>query len=140
MQASHRKKMFEMSGVDVQSQTAYDLAVQGLIRPANNKLPTIYGIRCVNFKKPEFTLEIHSINETEEYMCQLVQEIGLQLHTVAHCTGVRCIRYGHFSVDDSLLRNNWTLQGAITNLENNQKLLKRYPSMLRQKDVYLTSG
>lgn len=140
MQASHRKKMFELSGVDVQSQTAYELAVQGLIRPANNKIPVVYGIRCVNFKRPEFTLEIHSINEDETYLCQLVQEVGLQLHTVAHCTGIRCIRHGHFTVDDSLLRNNWTLQGAISNMEFNRKLIEKYPTMLRQNEIHLNSG
>lgn len=138
IQASHQKKMFELSGVDMASQTAYELAVKGPIRPANNRLPVVYGIRCVQFDKPEFKLEIHAINEDEPYLCQLVQEIGLQLHTVAHCTAIRCIRHGHFGVENSLLRNSWNLQGVVTNLELNRKLIAEYPDMLRQRDIRLT--
>lgn len=139
IQASHQKKMFELSGVDMTSQTAYDLAVQGPIRPASNRLPVVYGIRCVHFQRPEFKLEIHAINEDEAYLCQLVQEIGLQLHTVAHCTAIRCIRHGHFDVENSLLRNSWNLQDVLTNLERNRKLIAQYPNMLRQRDIRLTA-
>lgn len=38
------------------SQTTYDLASEGLLRPANSKLPVIYGIKCVHFDPPNFTL------------------------------------------------------------------------------------
>lgn len=38
------------------SQTTYELASQGLIRPANSALPVIYGIKCVHFDPPNFTL------------------------------------------------------------------------------------
>ena len=56
MQASHQKKMYEMCGVDLQSQAAYDLAVQGPIRPMVTNIPLIYGIRCIEFKRPYFTI------------------------------------------------------------------------------------
>lgn len=140
MEASHQKKMYELCGVNLQSQAAYDIAVQGLIRPANNVLPVVYGIRCVSFQRPMFTIEVHAINEDETYLCQLVQEIGIQLHTAAHCSGIRCIRQGHFKVDDSLLRNNWSLQGVLTNIECNRRLLDKYPTMLKQTDGLLSSG
>lgn len=38
------------------SQTAYELASQGPFRPANSKLPVIYGIKCVYYEPPNFTL------------------------------------------------------------------------------------
>lgn len=48
--------MFRVSGLDIQSQAAYELAVQGLMRPADNNIPMIYSIKCVDFTSPEFTL------------------------------------------------------------------------------------
>lgn len=56
MQASHQKKMFEMCGVDIQSQAAYELAAQGPIRPDESNIPLIYSMRCIDFKKPYFTI------------------------------------------------------------------------------------
>lgn len=38
------------------SQTMYELASQGPIRPANSKIPVLYGIKCVHFQSPNFTL------------------------------------------------------------------------------------
>ena len=40
----------------MQSQTAYELATQGLIKPADSKIPIIYSIKSVDFKPPEFTI------------------------------------------------------------------------------------
>lgn len=45
-----------LCGVDIQSQTAYELAAKGPIRPANPKIPVIYGIKCVEFNLPDFTI------------------------------------------------------------------------------------
>lgn len=137
MQSSHQKKMFEVCGVDMQSQAAYELAAGGLIRPADDRMPVVYGLKCVHFARPDFTLEVHTMNESEDYFGQLVQEIGIQLHTVAHCTGVRCIRHGHFGVEDSLLRRLWTVQGVVDSVERNRRLLERYPEILRQRNARL---
>lgn len=40
----------------MQSQAAYELAAQGLLRPKDSKIPVIYGIKCVDFSPPEFTI------------------------------------------------------------------------------------
>lgn len=56
LQASHQKKMYEMCGVDLQSQTAYELAAQGPLRPADTSVPVIYSLRCIEYKKPFFTI------------------------------------------------------------------------------------
>lgn len=139
IQASHQKKMFELCGVDPHSQAAYELAAGGLIRPANNQLPLVYGIKCIHFKRPDFTLEVHAINEDEQYLAQLVQEVGIQLHSVAHCTTIRCVRHGHFDVANSVLRGHWSLQGIYDNMKFSRKLFEDHPSMLRQTDVQLTA-
>ena len=56
LQASHQRKMYEMCGVDMQSQSAYELAIKGPIRPAMSNIPLIYSIRCIEYKRPYFTL------------------------------------------------------------------------------------
>jgi len=48
--------LLSQSGVDIQSQTAYELAVKGLIKPANSKIPLLYGIKCIHFQPPDFTI------------------------------------------------------------------------------------
>ncbi|GAB0088907.1 Mitochondrial mRNA pseudouridine synthase Trub2 [Sergentomyia squamirostris] len=140
LQASHQRKMFELCGVDIQSETAYNLATQGTIRPANNNLPVIYGISLVDFKRPYFTLEIHALNEYEDYLATLIHEIGLGLQTVAHCTALRCIRCGYFTVDDSLLRGNWNLQHVISNLQVSSKILEDHPDITNQESISLVNS
>lgn len=45
-----------LCGIDMQSQTAYELAAKGPIRPQNSNIPVIYGIKCVEFDLPYFTI------------------------------------------------------------------------------------
>jgi hypothetical protein len=57
-------------GVDIQSQTAYELALQGLIKPANSKIPLLYGIKCIHFQPPDFTIGKyfqHNLNITVSF-------------------------------------------------------------------------
>lgn len=56
LQASHQKKMFEVCGVDIQSQAAFDLAAQGPIRPADSSIPIIYSMKCIDYRKYQFTI------------------------------------------------------------------------------------
>lgn len=72
MQASHQRKMFELCGVDIQSQSAYEIAKRGLIRPTDKTLPVLYGMKCIEFDRPKFTIEIHAINEYEKYFGELI--------------------------------------------------------------------
>ncbi|XP_060526432.1 pseudouridylate synthase TRUB2, mitochondrial isoform X2 [Cylas formicarius] len=140
MQSSHQKKMFEICGVDMQSQTAYELASQGLIRPANSKLPVIYGMKCVEFggpQLPHFAIEIQCINEYESYLTGLVHEIGLKMHSTAHCTGIQCIRHSRFTLEDALLMKHWTLQAVIDNIQRNNKILKEFGGVLKQQSASL---
>ncbi|XP_052868626.1 pseudouridylate synthase TRUB2, mitochondrial [Anopheles cruzii] len=137
IQASHQRKMFELSGIDIQSQAAYELACKGTIRPADNRQPMIYGIRLTEYRKPFFTMEIHAINETEAYIGELVHEIGINLKSCAHCVSIRCIRHGHFLLENSLLRKDWNLQTILSGMAHTNKLVRQYPEMLAQESSAL---
>lgn len=139
LQASHQRKMYELCGVDLQSQAAYEIASKGLIRPADNSQPIIYGIKLIDFKRPEFTVELHAINESEEYLASLVNEMGIELRTLAHCTSIRCIRHGHFGVENALLRHGWSLRGVVKNMREHRKVLEQHPHILEQDKIELRS-
>ncbi|KAE8582166.1 hypothetical protein XENTR_v10019980 [Xenopus tropicalis] len=116
IQGTNQKALITHSHLDLQSQEAYELAVQGKLRPMVKSPPIILGIRCLEFSPPEFTLEIQCMHETQQYLRKMIHEIGLELRSSAVCTQVRRSRDGPFTVDCSLLRTQWDLgsiQGAI---------------------------
>ncbi|XP_076232221.1 pseudouridylate synthase TRUB2, mitochondrial [Calliopsis andreniformis] len=137
MQSSHQKKMFELCGVDIQSQAAYELAVQGLLRPVNSKIPMIYTIKCVDFTPPEFTLEIVSINEDAMYLKTIIHDLGMQLHSTATCTQIQCIQDGLFNITHALLKKHWTLKHIMENMQMCQNILNENPDILYQKSPAL---
>ncbi|XP_058800010.1 pseudouridylate synthase TRUB2, mitochondrial [Phymastichus coffea] len=139
IQASHQKKMFELCGIDIQSQAAYDLAVQGLIRPANPKIPMIYTIKCVDFQPPEFTLEIVCINEEDNYLKSLAAEVGYKLKSTAYCSYIQCTQFGMFNVKDALLSKHWDLQNILDNIDSCHKILEKHPYMLKQEHAHLVA-
>lgn len=130
MQSLYQRRMFDLMGVDIQSQAAYELACKGPIRPMVKNSPLIYGIRCIEYKLPRFTLEIHAMNASEQYLCDLICEIGKKLRSVAHCRQLRCTRYGYFTFEDSLLRANWRPQDILENMMVCRKIIRQNPSML----------
>ncbi|XP_050525373.1 pseudouridylate synthase TRUB2, mitochondrial [Daktulosphaira vitifoliae] len=125
IQASSQKKMFELAGVDSQSQTAYELAEKGLIRPSTNKEPLIYGINCIKLELPNFVLEVNIINEYENYLLSLVHEIGLKLRCSATCTAIRCIRYSAFNIEQALLNKHWNLEYILKNMKECNAMYKK---------------
>lgn len=131
MQASHQKKMFDMLGVDLQSQTAYDIASRGLIRPIKRDVPMVYGIKCIEFNRPLFVVEIVAVNETEEYLCSLIEEIGIQMHSLAYCRKIRCARFGPFDAQQSLLREYWRLQDSLDNMSQCREIVKENLHLLK---------
>jgi len=48
---------------------------------------------------------------------KLVHEIGLELRSSAVCTGLRRIRYGHFTLTHSLLPKHCTAQSIADNVD-----------------------
>nr|XP_012219482.1 PREDICTED: probable tRNA pseudouridine synthase 2 [Linepithema humile] len=132
MQAVHQRKMFELCGLDMQSQAAYELAVQGLIRPADKNIPMIYTIKCTDFTSPEFTLEIVCINESDMYLKAIVHDLGMQLHSVATCTEMQCFRYGLFDLNIALLKKHWSLQNILDNIQICDSILQQNSYLLKQ--------
>lgn len=124
LQASHQRQMYDMCGVDIQSQAGYELALKGVIRPENNQEPIIYGIRLIEFKPPSFTLEIHAINEDEQFLAMLLHDIAIEMKSVAHCSGISCIRYGPFTLENSLLRRHWNLKGALYSISDCKNVIE----------------
>ncbi|ESO83872.1 hypothetical protein LOTGIDRAFT_222302 [Lottia gigantea] len=118
VQSNHMKLMFKYAGVKDGSQEAYELASKGLIRPESKDTPpVIYGVHCIEYNLPDFTLEIHSINERKEYFMNLIHELGLQLKSTAVCTQVRRVRFGHFTLDHALVQDQWNLYEIINNFD-----------------------
>lgn len=124
IQAAHQQHMYHYMGVDIKSQTAYELASKGLIRPAENSPPILYGIKCIDFNLPEFTIEIQCINENEGYLMKLIHEIGLTLRSTAVCTKLRQVQFGPLSVENALLNKHWTLEHIINNIIECRKIIK----------------
>ncbi|XP_023230077.1 mitochondrial mRNA pseudouridine synthase Trub2-like [Centruroides sculpturatus] len=132
VQCAHQTHAYKYAGVPLESQTAYELASQGIIRPAGKSVALIYNIRCIHFDIPNFTLEVHCINETELYLAQLVHDLGLYLKSCAVCVQLRKIRHGHFTLDHALLRKHWTLEHILNNIQFCRSLVdkdKLLPSM-----------
>lgn len=139
VQAGHQKHMFVTAGVDIQSQEAYELAVGGLIRPTDLKAgAVIYGIRCIEFHPPDFTIEVHAVNETCTYLMKLIHEIGLELRASAVCSQVRRIRYGHFRLNHALLTKHCTSSSLIQNIEFCHELVSE--SKLNNRPALLVGG
>ncbi|XP_028612844.1 mitochondrial mRNA pseudouridine synthase TRUB2 [Grammomys surdaster] len=109
IQGSYQKALVMYSNLDLKSQEAYEMAVQGVVRPMNKSPMLISGIRCLQFAPPEFLLEVQCMHETQQQLRKLVHEIGLELKTTAVCTQVRRTRDGFFRLDDALLRTQWDL-------------------------------
>lgn len=135
LQATYQRQMFEMSGLDIQSQAAYELACKGLIRPKDTKDMVIYSMRTIEFTGKTFTIEVQSMNAVEEVLANLVIDIAIQLRTVACCTQIRCTRYGYFSYEDSLLRNHWNLQNVLTSMHQCEKIWNKYPNMVSNEST-----
>lgn len=117
-QAVQQRSMFTTLGVHIQSQTAYEMASKGLMRPADRKTsPIIYSVKCLDFKRPDFTIEVQCVNEIEFFLSQAIMEIGKVLRTSAYCTSIRCTRFGRFTIDHALLEKHWTVKNIFENIE-----------------------
>lgn len=85
-QNMHQWRMLDYAGVVPGSQEAYELLKKGLVKPLNSKTPPlIYGVRCIKFEPPEFTLEVHCVNETYTFLRDLFIKLECLcdlLHTV----------------------------------------------------------
>nr|CAG4643389.1 EOG090X0AGI [Ilyocryptus agilis] len=139
IQASNQRNMFTYCGVEATSDTAYELASKGLLRPAIKGPTLVYSIKSIAFEPPNFTLELHCINESEKYLSTLIHDLGLALKSTAVCQQIRCIRYSCFTVEDALLRKHWSLQYLPDHmsdcLEKLASLPKTFPNFVHYEQV-----
>ncbi|XP_015792149.1 mitochondrial mRNA pseudouridine synthase Trub2 [Tetranychus urticae] len=118
MESNHQTLMYTTAAVDIGSQEAYEIASKGLLRPAHRKsMPIIYSIKLIEFKPPDFTVELQVVNEWPIFLKRMVHEIGIKLKTNATCIRLRCTRFGKYTVDDALLPFHIDLESAINSLE-----------------------
>ncbi|KAM9305639.1 pseudouridylate synthase TRUB2, mitochondrial [Gastrophryne carolinensis] len=120
IQGANQKALLLHSHVDLKSQEAYELAVQGQLRPMGSSPPLILGIRCLEFSPPNFTLEVRCMHETQKYLRKLIHEIGLELRSSAVCTKVRRTRDGPFTLDCALTRSHWDLSSVCNAIKECQ--------------------
>ncbi|XP_043188334.1 mitochondrial mRNA pseudouridine synthase Trub2-like isoform X2 [Amphibalanus amphitrite] len=116
LQAAHQRLMFEHTGLPVNSQAAYELASRGPARPERGAPPVIYGLRCQQFAPPFVTIEVHSCNESSQYLLTLVADLGRQLRTAAVTVRSRCLRHGPFHLEHALLMKHWQLEHVQRNM------------------------
>lgn len=133
LQAEYQKAMFDASGVNLQSQAAYELACKGLIRPKSHTDCAIYGIKCIKFVRNDFTLEINCMNANETTLMNLVSRIALELRSVAHCTKIRRTQYGYYSYENTLLRSQWHLLNIIENIADCEQVWDDHPDMISEE-------
>ncbi|XP_066595153.1 pseudouridylate synthase TRUB2, mitochondrial [Prorops nasuta] len=138
MHTSHQQNMFKLCGLDIQSQAAYELAVEGPLRPANTEVPLLYAIQCIEFKSPEFSLEVVCINENENYLASLIHNIGIELRATATCSQIQCTKFGLFDLNLAMLKKHWNLQNIYNNMQQTEEIIKRNPNIIRPCKSVLT--
>jgi tRNA U55 pseudouridine synthase TruB len=74
------------------------------------------------------------------YLRTLIHDIGIQLHSVATCTGLQCIRYDCFTLEHALLRKHWTLQFLMDNMAESHRLLSQSEVDKRQNSATLVES
>jgi tRNA U55 pseudouridine synthase TruB len=134
-QASHQRLAFQSAGVPLDSQRAYELASEGMVRPSTTTDPVVYSLKLLDFDLPNFQIEVKVINETDEYLATLIHELGLKLNTVAACSKIHCVKYGPFELNRALLVKHWTLDNIIANLRENASILKEFQLNIRDPIV-----
>jgi tRNA U55 pseudouridine synthase TruB len=71
------------------------------------------------------------------YLRTLIHDMGIQLHSVATCTALQCIRYDCFTLEHALLRKHWTLQFLMDNMAESRRLLRKSEAHKRRKSATL---
>ncbi|XP_077430617.1 pseudouridylate synthase TRUB2, mitochondrial [Vanacampus margaritifer] len=128
LQGANQKALLTYTNVDMQSQEAYEMAAQGALGPDGKSPPILTGLRCIRFQPPNFTLEVQCLNETQKYLRKVVHEIGLELRSTAVCKGVRRTRDGAFTLQDALIRRQWTPADVTRAVRQYHAAKKKRPS------------
>lgn len=141
LQGANQKALLMYSNIDMRSQEAYEMAVQGLLGPEGKSVPILTGLRCIHFEPPKFTLEVQCLNETQKYLRKVVHEIGLELRSTAVCKGVRRTRDGPFMLQDALIHHHWTaadIMQAIQKYHSSKKNKNCSQSQIKKQRLQMS--
>nr|CAB3267289.1 probable tRNA pseudouridine synthase 2 [Phallusia mammillata] len=132
IQGTHRKASIRQTGVDLSTQKAYELALEGLLKPQQYCGPIILDLKLVEFKPPKFGIEVTCIDEACSDIRRLIHEIGLILKTNAICTYVQRQQDGPFLYDDpnTLLLRQINVQRVLESMTYFRHVLT--PGMLKR--------
>jgi len=122
-EAAHRDLMFRETGVDFSSQSAYETASRGFLRPkADFRAAVFVSCHLVKFRSPYFTLEVHAMNGDAEDLSELVHHVGMACRTRAAAARIHRLRAGPFTLKDALLYTEWNCDNCLENVDKNGKM------------------
>ncbi|XP_071820565.1 pseudouridylate synthase TRUB2, mitochondrial-like [Apostichopus japonicus] len=121
-----QKDIIRHSGVNIQSQEAYELASRNLLQPSGDIPCLLLDLRCSKFEPPDFEIEVHCLRESAQYLRKVINDVGLFLKTNAVSIKVRKIQEGPFSLDNCLLRKDWRLDPILDALRTCNPLMSTY--------------
>eukprot|EP00090_Calanus_glacialis_P007477 TRINITY_DN15907_c0_g1_i1.p1 TRINITY_DN15907_c0_g1~~TRINITY_DN15907_c0_g1_i1.p1 ORF type:complete len:351 (-),score=129.59 TRINITY_DN15907_c0_g1_i1:41-1093(-) len=128
VQAAHQARAWNVANIGLDTQEAYEQALKGPVKPAMLSETLVYSIKVMEWKLPNFMLEVQCVegmDNKQEYLVRLVEEIGLKVKTVAHTSSLRCAAVGPFTSTESLLPKHINLQHVLDNISDNRKLFNK---------------
>lgn len=82
--------------------------------------------------------EVQATNEYDKYLWTLIHDLGVQLKSSAHCTGVHCIRQGKFDLNIALLRKHWQLEHIVDNMDRCRQILEENVYLMKPEAAMLS--
>ena len=109
--------MFKALHINPRSQQAYELAAKGGFRQEFDVgKGLVYKFELIRCDIPEVVMDVTAVNVTEDFLAELVEEIGYKMRTNAVTHGTRHMRCGFLALQDCLSMRQWSAESVITNL------------------------
>ena len=128
--SANQARAWTVSQVGPETQEGYEMAVKGPVRPKMASETIVYNLKLKELTAPFFMLELHCIDSQsdldQQYLVDLVAEVGLKCKTVCHVHSVRCGALGPWTADTTLLPKELTLQNILNNISQNRRLYRQY--------------
>ncbi|XP_071947236.1 pseudouridylate synthase TRUB2, mitochondrial-like [Antedon mediterranea] len=123
------------SGLDMQSQEAYDIAVAGKLESVTLfNQPTIITAKCLHFNPPYVSLEMECLNEDSDFIRDTINSLGIKLKSSAVTSRINRTKDGPFTMEHSILRKHWTLTNIAQCVKNSKEMVKPF---IKRKDMFL---
>ncbi|KAL7076541.1 hypothetical protein ACQ4LE_004337 [Meloidogyne hapla] len=123
LRLQYKKASFEFANINMESQQAFELARCGAPRPKILGSPLIFDLDLCYFNLPYFKLNIQITGENDQFLCDFIHEIGLNLSTVASTRKLRRTRQGFFGIEHALLDKHFHLESILKNILMCEKIL-----------------